>query len=124
MHTHAMYVIVRVLHQTLAFPIYEAPFYVDDSLLEQWPYIAPALTSTPQRCINPQVQRNLVEQRKASAKAKGKAKAKAKAKGKAAAKEKARAKAKTEGKEKKPRQDTPYNIERKKFFKKLLSCIV
>ena len=97
---------------------------MDGSLLEQWPHMATVLTSTQQCCINPQAQRNLVEQRKASAKAKGKAKGKPKGQAKAAAKSKAAAAAKAEAKGKKPRKDTPYNIKRKEFFKKLLSCIV
>ena len=83
-----------------------------------WPHIAPVLTGTKQCCINPQSQRNLSENRRAAAKAKAKAKGKAKSK----AKTKAKAAPKADGGPKKTRQDTPYNVERKKFFKKLLSC--
>ena len=58
------------------------------------------------------------ENRRAAAKAKAKAKGKAKSK----AKTKAKAAPKADGGPKKTRQDTPYNVERKKFFKRLLSC--
>ena len=118
-------------------PTYEAPFDVDGAMIQNWPYIAPVLTGTKQCCINPQAQRNLTEKRRAMAKAKGKAKGKAKAASKAASKEKAatkpkeekaktkpkaKAKAKTEAGPRRKRADTAYNVERKKFFAKFLSC--
>ena len=113
--------------QTLQARIHEAPFDVDEELLENWPYIAPVLTGTKQCCINPQSQRNLAVQKRALAKAKGKAKAEAKSKAKAkkAPKAKAKAKAKAAAKTeapKKAKKDTAYSIARKEFFAKFLSC--
>ena len=116
--------------QTLQARIHEAPFDLDEELLENWPHIAPVLTGTKQCCINPQSQRNLAVQKRASAKAKGKAKAEAKSKAKAkkAPKAKAQAKAKAAAKTKegpnKPKKDTAYNIARKEFFAKFLSCTI
>ena len=112
---------------------YEAPFDVDGAMIQNWPYIAPVLTGTKQCCINPQAQRNLTEKRRAMAKAKGRPKAAAKAASKekattkpkeekAKTKPKAKAKAKAEAGPKKKREDTAYNVERKKFFAKFLSC--